>query len=125
MALRLTKIRELSQRHATRLPSRFSVDSQEPGGRDRGAKTPQVLVAQAIFFFDEAARLAFRGYLLRATHAFAFAEALSYAAGAYSIQELREMRPNGQSGTRTGLRASVRRALYKIGEWFFQQADRL
>lgn len=125
MALRAKTIRKISQQHATRLPRRFRLTGEEPDYGHRGVKTPEQLVAHAIFLFREASRLEFKGYLLRATHVFGFAEALTYAAGVFSIEDLRRMRPNGQSGSRNGPRARLRRVLYKVGDWFLQVADRL
>lgn len=123
--LRSEKIRELSQRHATRLPGRFGVKPEEPDYWHRGVKTPEQLVAHATFLFTEASRLVFKGYLLRATHVFGFAEGLLIAAGVFSIEDLRQMRPHEQSGSRTGPRARLRRILYRIGDWFLQLADQL
>ncbi len=122
MALRLAQIRALSQRHATRIPN---ATPKEPNYAKRSTGNPEELVSHAIFLFNKAARLAFDGYLLRSIHVFGFAEGLLYAAGVFSIEELRHMRPNGKTGSRTGFRARIRRGLYKIGEWFFEIADRL
>lgn len=119
--LRLKEIRRLSQKHATRIP----VAAQEPDYSCKGAKTPEELTANSAFLFKKASTLAFSGYLLRATHVFGFAEGLLWAAGALSIDELRKLRSGVKNGHRSGFRGLVRRSCYRIGDWFYEFADRI
>lgn len=118
---RLAEIRRLSQKHATKI----AATPIEPDYSQKGPKENTELLAHAAFILRKAAELADRGYLLRATHAFGFAEGVLWAAGVYSIAELRTHRSAVRNGSRTGFLGFMRRTLYRTGDWFYQFADRV